>query len=78
MLLGIDFTMTSQLIEGRSTPNLYGLLFVTGMIIGYYVIRKMFRSEGVDEKQLDTLIMYIVPATIIGARLGHVFFYDWS
>ena len=78
MLLGIDFTMTSQLIEGRSTPNLYGLLFVTGMIIGYYVIRKMFRSEGIDEKQLDTLIMYIVPATIIGARLGHVFFYDWS
>jgi prolipoprotein diacylglyceryl transferase len=38
----------------------------------------MFRSEDIDEKQLDTLIMYIVPATIIGARMGHVFFYDLS
>lgn len=75
MLLGIDFTMTSQLIEGRSTPNLYSLLFVTGMIIGYFVIRKMFRKEGIDDAVLDKLVMYIVPATIIGARLGHVFFY---
>lgn len=75
MLLRIDFTMTSQLIEGRSTPNLYSLLFVTGMIIGYFVIRKMFRKEGIDDAVLDKLVMYIVPATIIGARLGHVFFY---
>lgn len=78
MILGIDFTITSELIKGRQTPNMYGLLFVTGMIIGYYVIRKMFKSEGVDEKKLDTLLMYMVPGTIIGARLGHVFFYDWA
>lgn len=78
MLLGIDFTVTSELIKGRSTPNLYGLLFVTGMIIGYYVIRKMFQKEGVEEKKLDALLLYVVPATIVGARLGHVFFYDWS
>jgi phosphatidylglycerol---prolipoprotein diacylglyceryl transferase len=78
VLLGIDFTVTSELIKGRSTPNLYGLLFVTGMIIGYYVIRKMFQKEGVEEKKLDALLLYVVPATIVGARLGHVFFYDWS
>ncbi len=73
--LAIDWKIDSQLIDGWQTPNLYGLLFVGGMIIGYYVIRNMFKSEGISEKFLDKLLLYIVPATIIGARLGHVFFY---
>lgn len=75
MKLAIDWTVESQLIDGWSTPNLYGLLFVGGMIIGYYVIRNMFKSEGISETYLDKLLLYMVPATIIGARLGHVFFY---
>jgi prolipoprotein diacylglyceryl transferase len=75
MNLAIDWRVDSQLIDGWQTPNLYGLLFVGGMIIGYYVIRKMFKAESIDEKVLDKLLLYIVPATIIGARLGHVFFY---
>ncbi|WP_343748093.1 prolipoprotein diacylglyceryl transferase [Fluviicola sp.] len=75
MKLAIDWHIDSQIIDGWSTPNLYGLLFVGGMILGYYVIRKMFRSEAIPEKYLDRLLFYVVPATIIGARLGHVFFY---
>jgi prolipoprotein diacylglyceryl transferase len=27
---------------------------------------------------LDSLLVYVILATIIGARLGHVFFYDWD
>ncbi|MNU81966.1 Prolipoprotein diacylglyceryl transferase [compost metagenome] len=75
MKLAIDWKVDSQIIDGWSTPNLYGLLFVGGMIIGYYVIRKMFKSEAISERYLDKLLLYVVPATIIGARLGHVFFY---
>lgn len=75
MNLAIDWRVESQLIDGWSTPNLYGLLFVGGMIIGYYLIQKMFKSEGIPETYLDKLLLYVVPATIIGARLGHVFFY---
>lgn len=75
MVLGIDWTVSSQLIEGYSTPNLYGLLFVSGLIIGYFVIRRMFRSEQVPEAVLDKLLIFMVLATIIGARLGHVLFY---
>lgn len=70
--------MSSQLIEGWSVPNLYGLLFVTGLIIGYFVIKRMFDKEGVPEAWLDSLLIYIVIATVVGARLGHVFFYDWD
>lgn len=77
MILGIEWNVNSQLIDGWNTPNLYGLLFVTGLIIGFYVIKKMFKKEGVPEAWLDKLLIYVVIATILGARLGHVFFYDW-
>ncbi len=67
--------MDSELIEGYKTPNLYGLLFVSGLIIGYFVVKRMFKKEGVKEELLDKLVLYMVLATIIGARLGHVLFY---
>jgi prolipoprotein diacylglyceryl transferase len=78
VILGIDWKVSSQLIEGWSVPNLYGLLFVSGLIIGYFVIKRMFDKEGVPEAWLDSLLIYIVIATIVGARLGHVFFYEWD
>ncbi len=76
MLLGIDWSVRSELIEGWRTPNMYGLLFISGMMIGYYLVRKMFKAEQIHEKYLDKLLMFVVPATIIGARLGHLFFYE--
>jgi prolipoprotein diacylglyceryl transferase len=75
MIQSIHWAVDSQLIDGWRTPNLYGLLFVSGIIMGYFVIRKMFKAEQVEDKILDTLVTYMVLATIIGARLGHVLFY---
>jgi prolipoprotein diacylglyceryl transferase len=75
MILSIQWAVDSQLIDGWRTPNLYGLLFVSGIVMGYFVIRKMFKAEQVEDKVLDTLVTYMVLATILGARLGHVLFY---
>ena len=75
MKLIIHWAVDSELIDGWRTPNLYGLLFVSGIVLGYFVIRKMFRAEQIEDKILDTLVTYMVLATIIGARLGHVLFY---
>ncbi|MFM8963577.1 MAG: prolipoprotein diacylglyceryl transferase, partial [Sphingomonadales bacterium] len=75
MKLFIHWAVDSELIDGWRTPNLYGLLFVSGIVLGYFVIRKMFRAEQIEDKILDTLVTYMVLATIIGARLGHVLFY---
>lgn len=55
----------------------YGLAFALGFTIGYWIVAKMFKHEGAPESWLGTLLMYIVIATIVGARLGHVFFYEW-
>lgn len=38
----------------------------------------MFKHEGVPESWLGKLLLWVVGATIIGARLGHVFFYEWD
>lgn len=71
----IKWNVSAELIEGQRTPNVYGLLFVTGLIIGYFVIKRMFKKEAIDANYLDKLVMYMVLSTIVGARLGHVFFY---
>jgi prolipoprotein diacylglyceryl transferase len=38
----------------------------------------MFKMENTDPKWLDSLFFYLIIATIVGARLGHVFFYGWE
>lgn len=75
MVLGIDWNVTSELIDGWATPNKYGLLFVTGLFIGFFVIKRMFAKEEIPEKVLDQLLVYVIISTIVGARLGHVLFY---
>ena len=56
----------------------YGLAFAIGFIVGYNIVAKMFKHEGAPEKWLGVLLTYIVVATIIGSRLGHVFIYQWD
>ena len=54
----------------------YGLLFALGFLISQQVLYYIYRQEGKPEKDVDTLTIYMVLATILGARLGHVIFYQ--
>lgn len=56
----------------------YGLLFILGFVIGLKIMERMFAHERIDKNWLDPLFMYMLIATFLGARLGHVFFYDWA
>ncbi len=56
----------------------YGLLFASGFLLGYYIVERMFKWETEDLKWLDSLFFYLIIATIVGSRLGHVFFYSWE
>lgn len=53
----------------------YGLLFACGFIFGYYIIQKFFKKQNIPLKVLDRLTIYMLIGTVIGARLGHCFFY---
>lgn len=54
----------------------YGLLFALGFLISQQLLYYIYRKEGKPEKDVDTLTIYMVVATILGARLGHVLFYQ--
>ncbi|MBB3698519.1 prolipoprotein diacylglyceryl transferase [Flammeovirga yaeyamensis] len=54
----------------------YGLLFSLGFLIGTYIMAKIFVRENRPESDADAILLYMVVATVIGARLGHVVFYQ--
>ena len=56
----------------------YSLMFIIAFGLGWYIMQKIFFREGESIEKLDNLFIWTVFATLIGARLGHVFFYDWA
>ena len=56
----------------------YSLMFVIAFSLGFYITKKIFLAENKPLEKLDTLVIYVAIATLLGARLGHVFFYDWD
>lgn len=75
----IDWDVSPEIIGGSGfSLRWYSLLFAAGFFIGYLIVKRMFQSEKAPLEWLDSLLLYIVLATIIGARLGHCLFYDWD
>ena len=79
MLDFVNWNVSPEIFSsGVISVRWYGLAFAVGFIIGYNLVSRMFKHEGAPEKWLGILLAYIVVATIVGARLGHVFFYEWD
>jgi phosphatidylglycerol:prolipoprotein diacylglycerol transferase len=58
------------------TLRWYGFLFAGGFVLSYIILTYMFKKEGKLTTDVDTLTVYMVIATVLGARLGHVLFYQ--
>lgn len=56
----------------------YSLMFVIAFALGWYLMKQIFLREKEPLDKLDPLFIYTVFGTLLGARLGHVFFYDWD
>lgn len=55
----------------------YSLLFICGLYpLGYLIVRGFYKKEGVPEKLMEPLLYALLIGTLVGARLGHVCFYD--
>ncbi|CAA9195428.1 Phosphatidylglycerol--prolipoprotein diacylglyceryl transferase [Flavobacterium bizetiae] len=54
----------------------YGALFACGLLLGYYIVRSIYKKEHLSLDNLDSLLVYVIVGTILGARLGHCFFYE--
>ena len=56
----------------------YSLTWVTAFALGWYIMKFIFDREKLSLEKLDNVFVYTIVATMLGARLGHVFFYDWK
>ncbi len=62
---------------GPLTVRWYGLMWAIGFLIGYQIVLKVYERESIPEEQSEMLFMYMLIGTVIGARIGHCFFYDF-
>lgn len=79
LLAYIHWNVSPEIFRiGSFAVRWYGLMFAIGFLGGYYMVERMFKHEKIDPKLLESLFMYMIVSTIIGARLGHVLFYGWD
>lgn len=76
MLSYIVWDPMREIIKGIQPPVWYSVLFAAGFIFGYQIMVHIFKKEGKDPQNVDTLSVHMILATIIGARLGHLIFYE--
>lgn len=61
---------------GPLSIRFYSLMFVVAFALGWYIMKYIFIREEEPLEKLDSLFIYTVIATLVGARLGHVIFYQ--
>jgi len=54
----------------------YSMMWMAAFILGWYIMKKIYKHENQTEEKLDSLFIYSVLGIMIGARLGHVIFYQ--
>ena len=54
----------------------YGLMFGIGFYIGYNILSNVVKREGLPQEWIEKLFIYTIIGTVVGARLGHVLFYQ--
>lgn len=54
----------------------YSMMYLIAFILGWFIMKRIYKRETIHEEKLDSLFIYTVLGTLIGARLGHVIFYQ--
>ena len=75
--LAIDWNVSPEIFGiGPVHVRYYSLLFISGFILGYYLFTIFYKRENLPVSLLDPLLYLLMGCTLIGARLGHVLFYE--
>ena len=74
--LSFTWNPTEGIDLGFYTIQYYSLMFVISFVLGWFIMKKIFKKEGESLEKLDSLFIYMVLAILLGARLGHVLFYQ--
>ena len=79
MLFKIDWAPDPILTSfGPLTIYWYSVMFIIAFSLGYYIVQKIYINDNKSVTLVEPLFIYVVFGTLIGARLGEVFFYNWD
>lgn len=80
ILSAINWNPSPTIFElGPVAIRYYGLSWAVAFLLGIFIEKKLYKNDGVNEEIVDKLFIYTAIATVFGARLGEVLFYDnWS
>lgn len=79
MLTGfINWNIDPEIIKlfGVFSLRYYSLLFVSGLFLGYFIVKKIYIKENLPIENLEKLATFIFIGTVVGARFGHCLFYE--
>ena len=77
--LGINWNPDGTIFAlGPVQIKYYNLLWIAAFIAGLQLMKSIFKNENKSLEKLDSLFVYAVVSIMLGARLGHVIFYDWD
>lgn len=75
--LVINWSVNPEIMNlGPFSLRWYGILFISGFVLGWYIFKWFFNREDIPETLLDPLLYTLLIGTIVGARLGHCLFYQ--
>ncbi len=77
--LYINWEVDSEIINIGGFPiKYYGLLFAAGLLLSMAILKKIYKTENLNDSAHEALFLYGIIGIFVGARLGHCFFYDFD
>jgi phosphatidylglycerol:prolipoprotein diacylglycerol transferase len=77
LLNAITWNVNPALLEFENFEiRYYGVLFAAGFLISYYMVQHFYKRESQNPEEVDKLTLYVLLGAVLGARFGHVFFYE--
>lgn len=78
-LLQIIWNIDPEIFKiGSFSLRYYSVLFALAFILGFVIMTALYRKEGLAEAHLESLLIYIIVGTVVGARLGQTLFYEFE
>lgn len=77
-ILEIVWNFEPRVIPAWKLPAWYGIMWALGFLIGYRILDRMLKFEKAPPFWMDKILIYSLIGGILGARFGHIFFYDWA
>ena len=79
ILFKIDWAPNEVFLNlGPLTIYWYSVMFIIAFSLGYYIVQKIYINDNKPVELVEPLFIYVVFGTLLGARLGEVFFYNWD